>query len=281
MQATPPQISSPHAARNRQISLPALMTEKTFAPLAFLPERYPQLSFPEPAWRWFQQACQDLEIALTPAHRLLLERLYSHLSGVNKWLNLTRLTDAEDYLKFHVFDSLTVLNLVQELSAPGDLILDLGSGGGYPGLPLLIWLPPDRRFVLLDSRPKKVAFLRQTLTLVPDRANAEAACFRGREVGAHRPDLRQNCDLVTARAVGKAAELLREASELLRAGGYLILLKGPNFITAESDEFNHACQKFNFELQDIHPIALAETDPDRYVVVSRRKNSRKKIVSRI
>ena len=250
------------------------MTDNKHDPDAFRPDHYPLLSFPEPAWQWFRQACQDLEIDSIDDKRPLLERFYSHLLGVNTWLNLTRLTSAEQYLKFHVVDALTVLNLVQELSAPGDIVLDLGSGGGYPGLPLLTWLP-DRHFVLLDSRRNKATFLQQTLTLLPDTQKAEADCFRGREVGAYRPDLYQNCSIVTARAVGKAAELLLDATELLRNGGYLILLKGPNFITDESDEFDRACQKLNFALQDIHPIALDENDPDRYVVVCKRMAGRK------
>jgi len=246
------------------------MTELIHDPDAFRPDKYPLLSFPEPTWQWFLQACQDLEITVGEEKRLILERFYSHLLGVNAWLNLTRLTTAEEYLKFHVFDSLTVLNLVQELSDPGDIILDLGSGGGYPGLPLLTWLP-DRHFVLLDSRRKKVTFLQQTLTLLPADQKAEAVCFRGREVSAYRPDLHNQCSLVVARAVGKAAEILLDSGELLRAGGHCIMLKGPNFITAEGDEFADACRKLDFELQDIHPIALDENDQDRYVVVSRRK----------
>ncbi len=246
------------------------MTAQTHDPDAFRPDKYPLLSFPEPAWQWFLQACQDLEISVGAEKRLILERFYSHLLGVNAWLNLTRLTTAEEYLKFHIFDSLTVLNLIQEFSAPGDIILDLGSGGGYPGLPLLTWLP-DRHFVLLDSRRKKVTFLQQALTLLPATQKAEAVCFRGREVGAHRPDLHNQCSIVIARAVGKAAEVLLDAGELLQAGGHCLMLKGPNFITAEGDEFADACRTLNFELQDIHPIALDENDPDRYVVVSRKK----------
>ena len=248
-------------------------------PDAFLPERYPLLSFPTQDWEWFTAACKDLEITVSDAQRQTLERLYSHLLGVNTWLNLTRLTSPSDYLKFHIFDSLTVLNLVQELTSPGEIVLDLGSGGGYPGLPLAIWLP-DRHFVLLDSRRKKVEFLQQTQTLLPS-AKTEAVCFRGREVAHQRPDLYQNCSLLTARAVGPASEILIDAAELLKNHGHLILLKGPNFLKDEGPDFELACRTIGFELLEILPIALDAQDPDRYVVLAQRKAEKKRKPNRL
>ena len=131
---------------------------RAYDPDDFKPERAPHLAFPDDDWQWFRDACADFGIPDPDAHRETLQRLYSHLVHVNAWLNLTRITDARGYLKFHVLDSLSVLSLVTNFTAPGDIVLDLGSGGGYPGLPLMTWLP-DRHFVLVDSRPKKVAFL--------------------------------------------------------------------------------------------------------------------------
>lgn len=238
-------------------------------PQAFLPERYPLLQFPEQDWAWFVAACNDLEIKPSIQQRQTLEKLFSHLTGVNQWLNLTRLTSPAEYLKFHVFDSLTILNLVQELTLPGDTILDLGTGGGYPGLPLATWLA-DRHFVLLDSRRKKVEFLRHTITLLP-HPQLEADCFRGREVARHRPQLRQKCALLTARAVGPASENMLDAAELLKNNGFLIMMKGPNFLRDEGEDFENACRKCGFELQEILPIALDNQDPDRYIVIAKHK----------
>ncbi len=239
-------------------------------PDAFLPGRYPLLQFPQADWDWFLSACRDLDIEATQAQRQILEQLFSHLTGVNAWLNLTRLTNPAEYLKFHVFDSLTILNLVQEMTSPGDLILDLGTGGGYPGLPLAIWMK-DRTFVLLDSRRKKVEFLQHTIKLLPE-SHLEATCFRGREAAHHRPDLYRKCTLVTARAVGPASENLLDAAELLKNDGHLIMMKGPNFLKDEGTDFETACRKTGFELQEILPIALDDQDPDRYIVIVRNKS---------
>ena len=101
----------------------------------------PRLTFPEDAWEWFKTACADIELPLDDTKRPILEALYSHLVHVNETLNLTRITSPLDYLKFHVFDSLTVENLVAAYTKPDDIVVDLGSGGGYPGLPLMTWLP--------------------------------------------------------------------------------------------------------------------------------------------
>jgi 16S rRNA (guanine527-N7)-methyltransferase len=232
------------------------------------PEAYPRLALEGEAWQWFLKACADLEITVDEAQHRVLEALYSHLVGVNAWLNLTRLTTPAEYLKFHVFDSLTALAPIAELTAPGDLCLDLGSGGGYPGLPLLTWLP-DRRWVLVDSRGKKAAFLAEAIRLTPCRS-AEAAAFRGREAAHARPDLARRCALVTARAVGPAAEVLAEADALVRRDGFLLLLKGPAFAAQERQEAVAAAAGFGFELVQEMRIALGESDPDRILVLFER-----------
>jgi 16S rRNA (guanine527-N7)-methyltransferase len=232
------------------------------------PEAYPPLRLEGEAWRWFLAACADLEIPVEAPHQRVLEALYSHLLGVNAWLNLTRLTAPADYLKFHVFDSLTALAPVEELTAAGDLCLDLGSGGGYPGLPLMTWLP-DRRWVLVDSRGKKAAFLAEAVRLTPCR-QAEAASFRGREAARARPDLAQQCALVTARAIGPAGQVIEEAAALVRLNGFLLLLKGPAFAAQERQAALATAERFGFELvQELH-IALDETDPDRVLVLFER-----------
>lgn len=232
----------------------------------FHPAHYPPLTFPDEAWQWFAKACADLEIPVDDSRRAVLEALYSHLVGVNAWLNLTRLTAPADYLKFHVFDSLTVLNLVAAFTQPGDTALDLGSGGGYPGLPLMTWLP-DRHWVLVDSRAKKTAFLKEAVKLTPCKT-AEAFAFRGREAGGACPTLHHHCQVVVARAVGQADELLVDAEALLDLNGILILLKGQSWAGEEQHRFHHALGRHGFSPMQEQTIALDENDPDRWVVTA-------------
>lgn len=248
----------------------AVPNEHSLDPQDLKPDKYPRLTFPHDAWAWFVAACKDIELSVDDDKRSRLEAIYSHLSGVNSWLNLTRIVSALDYLKFHVFDSLTVCNLLEAYTAPGDIVLDLGSGGGYPGLPLMTWLP-DRQWVLCDSRARKAAFLQEAVKLTPC-AKAQAHAFRGREVASHHPELHQQCQMVTARAVGPAAELLPDAVELLAINGILMLLKGPSYPSKERDDFLNALPGYGFTLMEEHRIALDENDPDRWVVLALRSD---------
>lgn len=246
-----------------------------YNPDDFKPEHAPALAFPDEDWQWFLEACRDFEIAVEEQHRVILQQLYSHLLHVNQWLNLTRITDPRGYLKFHVLDSLTVLPLVKMFTSPGDIVLDLGSGGGYPGLPLMTFLP-DRHFVLVDSRPKKVAFLAETLRLTGCQ-DAQAMAFRGREVAHFAPQLHQACQLVTARAVGKIVDLLPDCHELLLPNGYFLCLKGQSYPTQEREHFLKTLPPTGFELLDEVPIALDEEDPDRWcIVTSKLENAGKR-----
>lgn len=230
----------------------------------FSPDNYPVVSFSAEAWQWFAEACADLEISLDDGKREALERIYSHLLGVNEWLNLTRHVSKMDFLKAHVFDSLTILNLVESYTEPGDLVLDLGSGGGYPGLPLALWLP-DRRWRLVDSRSKKVAFLKEALKLTGCRL-AEARAFRGREAATAAPDLCRKCKLMTARAVGKIVDLLPDASALLAMNGVFISMKGSSYPTEEQDALKAALPHSGFTMMDEQCLTLDEGEPERWIV---------------
>lgn len=237
-------------------------------PQAFLPQRYARQSFSPELWQRFSEAAAALGLSFSAEQKLRLEALYSHLLGVNAWLNLTRLSSPEEYLILHVLDSLTALELCKKHSRPGDLLLDLGSGAGYPGLPLAMHMT-DRKFLLLDSRRKKAEFLKHTIALLPE-AQLQALCFRGREVARHCPEIRHACTVLTARAVGAAAELLLDAEQLLKPGGHLLLLKGPKFLQEENEQFEQACQKLGFKPELAAPVQLPELGQERYLVLAKK-----------
>lgn len=230
----------------------------------FSPDNYPVIQFDDDAWLWFVNACNDIESPPDNAKKDALQRIYSHLLGVNEWLNLTRIISQHDYLKFHVFDSLTILETVRAFSAEDSIVLDLGSGGGYPALPLMLWCP-DRLWRLVDSRPRKVQFLKEAIKLTPAQ-HPEARVFRGREAATAAPDLFHKCTILTARAVGRAVELLPDAQALLAPNGLFIIMKGHSYPETERDAFLNALPDAGFTLVQEQNIALDDNDPDRWII---------------
>lgn len=234
----------------------------------FKPENYPLQTFSEEAWQFFTQLCEELEIELTPKCRTIFEKIYSHLLGVNEWMNLTRITADKEYLKLHILDSLTALDFVDEFTNGGDIVVDLGSGGGYPGLPLMTLLP-SLRWVLVDSRQKKVNFLKAAIPLTECRL-ATAESFRGNEVAKACPELAGQAAVVISRAVGRVDDLLDEAAPILKPGGVFIVLKGPAYIEDERHAVEDVAESKGFDLTLDYEVRLEENDPPRHIVVLTR-----------
>ncbi|MBO7741445.1 MAG: class I SAM-dependent methyltransferase [Victivallales bacterium] len=233
----------------------------------FFPDKYPLQKFPEAEWQTFCSQCAALEIPDPESSRGTLEALYSHLVGINTWLNLTRLTSVEDYLKFQVLDSLSILKIIAPMLEENDTVMDLGSGGGYPALPLMTWLD-SQYFVLVDSRQKKVDFLNATIPLIPRSGKGVALSCRGRDIGKIRTDLSHHASIVTARAVGRGADLLEDAAAMLAVGGVFVLLKGPSWPETEAPEFDAACPVYGFEVADDITFSLVPGDPVHHVILA-------------
>lgn len=146
---------------------------------------------------------------------------------INRELNLTAVRDREDAVLRHVLDSLAVVPVWREVSgreAPRRL-LDLGTGGGFPGAVLAAaW--PSASALLIDGTGKKVRAVADALAAA-GIANAEALQCRGADLPKERPEARRSFDLCVARAVGEAAGLVREFAPLVAPGGFVLLMKGP------------------------------------------------------
>lgn len=161
-----------------------------------------------------------LGIELDAVARAAIDGHVRLLLAWNAAINLTAIRDSAAIAVRHVADSLTALD---ELRRRGiDRFVDLGSGGGFPGLPLAAALPADRA-LLIDSVGKKVRFLETVVAAVglDERVAAEAA--RSESLAA-QPD-RGSWQAVTARAVAPLAELIELALPLLRPGGILVAWK--------------------------------------------------------
>ena len=233
------------------------------------PADHPPIAFADEVWAATvaQAAAFGVELG---SHRATVQALYGHLVGVNAWFNLTRITGPEDYLKLHLLDSLSLM-LDKRLKhlRDGSPIIDLGSGGGYPGLPLAL-LQPGKKWILVDSRQRKVAFLQAALGLIPG-CRGEARAFRGRETVSAAPDLRRKCQVVLSRAVGRSALLLDEAKDLVMPHGHVILAKGPAYADDEHAEALERARPLGYRFVHRHSVTLAPGDPERCIVVWERE----------
>jgi 16S rRNA (guanine527-N7)-methyltransferase len=204
------------------------------APLPTDALRLPPL--PSDFWQIVDEGADGLGITLAPALRAAIDAHVRLLIAWNEAINLTALRLPELIARGHVLDSLAAAATVDGfLSAAAwkgrRSMLDLGSGGGFPGLPLAFAVRPDR-VALVDSVNKKAAFLR-----VAAEAGAHAFVRAGEpapaiEVLAERaedladePEHRAGWSVVVARAVGSLAELAELALPLLAIGGHLVAWK--------------------------------------------------------
>jgi 16S rRNA (guanine527-N7)-methyltransferase len=199
-----------------------------------------------------------------PTARLSLLDHLDRVREANRSLNLTRITDPVAMVRDHVLDSLAVLEALRRIGrAPptGSAILDVGSGAGFPGVPIAI-VRPDTRVVLAESRGKKAAFLEN---VVRDLGRPDI-----RVAAARAADLRRNAAptsfaLVTARAVGTLSSVLHEAHDLVAEGGLLVHYKGPGLESDEIVAVDRDAAAFGFGPAEIVATAQAERNT-RFVV---------------
>jgi 16S rRNA (guanine527-N7)-methyltransferase len=175
---------------------------------------------------------EELGVRLAPAQCERLQQFAELLLRWNRIHNLTRIERADDVVSHHLLDSLAVAPTLAELADGRALrVLDVGAGGGLPGIPLAIALPA-LHFTLLDKVGKKVAFLTQAkveLALL----NVDAVCSRVEDLDA------KPFDVIIARAFSSLTEMVRLTRVLIAPAGHWCAMKG-SLPVAEIEELDQA-----------------------------------------
>ncbi|MHB1158601.1 MAG: 16S rRNA (guanine(527)-N(7))-methyltransferase RsmG [Phycisphaerales bacterium] len=179
----------------------------------------------------FLQSCQTLGLSLSHAELDQLTRYLDLLLETNKQFNLTAIVDPEKAWLRHILDSLSLLpHIPTSGGGSGSLsLIDVGSGGGLPGIPLAICLP-QVNITLLEATGKKAHFLEQAARDL-QLANVRVIHERAETLGQHK-NHRQQYDLAIARAVGPLRVLLELTLPFVKVGGKLLAMKG---IKAEAE----------------------------------------------
>ena len=150
----------------------------------------------------------------------IYKRLTEYILDWNEKINVTAIRDPEDFYEKNINDSLAVMNLEEFRSAKR--ILDLGTGGGFPGLPLAIACP-DKEFFLLDSVAKKLKVVAAAVNEF-GLENVDVLNMRAEDL-ARWPAYRETFDLVVSRAVSNMTTLSEYCLPFVKTGGYFIAYK--------------------------------------------------------
>lgn len=174
---------------------------------------------PTPA---FLQLAEHAGIVFDSGDLERLGRFLDLLLEANTRFNLTRIADPAQAWERHVFDSLTLLPFID--SDEVVRVIDVGAGGGLPGVPLAIVLP-EVRFTLLEATGKKATFLEETIAAL-GLGNATVVNERAEVAGRDREHHREAYDAVLARAVGPLPVLLELTAPFATTGGLVLAIKG-------------------------------------------------------
>jgi 16S rRNA (guanine527-N7)-methyltransferase len=187
-----------------------------------LPSRVQDLpELPAAALSALDDGLHVVDPGIGPEVRRILADHLRLLLAWNESINLTAIRDPAEAVRRHILDSLAALATLREMGA--DALVDLGSGGGYPGLPLAVALPA-RRALLVDSVAKKAGFLEAAVTANGLAPAVEAFAGRAETLADDRRH-RQRWPAVTVRALGSLAEVAELGLPLLAPDGVLVVWK--------------------------------------------------------
>lgn len=191
-----------------------------------------------------------------------LEQFYLYMNLLLEWngkINLTAITDPKEIILKHFIDSITIAPYLKNAQS----ILDIGTGAGFPGIPLAI-LENSKDFVLMDSLNKRIIFLQEVIQNIA-LTRVQAIHGRAEELGKEK-EHREHYDLVTSRAVAKLNILLEYMLPFVKVGGRCICMKSQE-IEEELEEAKQAIELLGGKLERVDEIILPESDVKRKIIV--------------
>lgn len=208
------------------------------------------------------RGAQALGLPLTPHQRGLFETYYRELTDWNRRINLTAIVGYQKVQTRHFLDSLSV---ALALPPGASRVIDIGTGAGFPGVPLKIALP-HLHMVLVESVAKKTAFLRHLLSSL-GLEGVEVLTGRAEEA-AHRPGYREAFDAVLSRAVAPLTVIAELALPLARMGGRAIAQKKGD-ISAELTSATRAITVMGGRVLEVREVPAAGLEGHLVVVLEK------------
>lgn len=198
------------------------------------------------------------------------EKFYYYMNGIIEWntkINVTSITDGKMFIVKHFIDSLTISKYIKDKYK----IIDIGTGAGFPGVPLAI-KNKNSKVTLIDSVNKKLEVIKD-VSSKNDINNLEIIHTRAEDL-AHNIKFREIFDVATTRAVSNFSTIAEYMIPFIKVGGIAICMKGPNY-EQELEESKKAIQILGGKIEKIEKFII-DNDIERNIIIIRKiKNSPK------
>jgi 16S rRNA (guanine527-N7)-methyltransferase len=230
-----------------------------------IPSKQKMTNLPQMAEIWQQ----TLNWQPSQQQQAQFQQLYELILEGNRQLNLTRITEPQEFWEKHLWDSLRGIapqgKFIPSLEA-GASVIDIGTGAGFPGIPVAI-VAPSCQMTLLDSTRKKITFIDQILTTLA-LSHAKTLIGRAEEIGQQHQH-RQAYDIALIRAVGTASACAEYALPLVKQGGLVVIYRG-NWTTEETTALQDAVNQLGGVIEFVEQLTTPVTQSIRHCLYLRK-----------
>ena len=209
----------------------------------------------------FIRKLKQIDVTLDQKQMERFELYYEMLIEKNKVMNLTAITEPEEVIDKHFVDSLAINKIVDLKNVKS--VIDIGTGAGFPGIPLKIAFP-WLEITLLDSLNKRINFLNEVINKL-NLVNIETVHSRIEDFGKDKK-YRESFDFVTARAVANLAVLSEYLLPIAKVGGQCVCMKGSS-VEEELSNGKNAIKVLGGKIKIIDEFVLPDSDMSRNVII--------------
>lgn len=223
----------------------------------------------------FEKGLEQLSITLSGEQKQQFLTYYEYLVEKNKVMNLTAITEYEEVITKHFLDSLAVVktSCFKPEKLAGKRLIDIGTGAGFPGIPLKIAFP-ELEILLLDSLNKRINFLNEVTEML-GLTNINTVHGRAEDY-AKQKGYRESFDFCVSRAVANLSTLSEYCIPFVKQGGCFISYKSGS-VDQELIQAEKAVKILGGQREEVVRFSLADTDMDRsFVVIHKAKPTPKK-----